>query len=137
MSFPAIQDFHQKFAHSADLRRQIKAVKSLPEMMALLQSWDIHLTRDELQTLAQNSFETWLASLNPLTQAFFLQARQDKALNIAVESCKAANDVVRLARSYGYHLTETDLAEAAQAANQIQGFSFEKIWFKHLGLLPS
>lgn len=136
MSFPAIQDFHQKFAHSAQLRQQIRSVKSLSEMMVLLQSWDIDLTWDELQTLAQASFETWLASLTPITQAFFLQARQDKALNIAIESCKAADDVVRLARSYGYHFTETDLEEAAQLANQIKGFSFEKIWFKHLGLLP-
>lgn len=135
MSFSAIQDFYQKFAQSAELRSQIQRIESLPQLLELLQTWNIHLTGEQLQTLAKTAFDTWILTLEPPIQDFFLRVRQDQSLNVAIENCRHPQDVVILANAYGYTLTEIDIQEAAEMAARIEGFSFEKLWFKRLGLI--
>ena len=134
MCSPAIQDFNRKFSDFAELRQNISAVQSLPEFIAVLQDWECHLTGAELVTLAQQAYQTWLDCLDPKVQPFFAEAHQNKALNQAIEDCRNPNDVVVLAKSYGFELTESDITTAAEAAYKIEGFSFEKLWFKGLGL---
>jgi predicted ribosomally synthesized peptide with nif11-like leader len=130
----AVEDFNQKFGQSAELRRQISQVESLPQLMALLQEWGCNLTAPEIITLAQQAYQTWLASLAPTLQPFFVAAHENQDLNQAIETCHNPQDVIALADSHGFQLTEADLQAAATAAAQIEGFSFEKLWFKRLGL---
>ena len=135
MSSPTIQDFNQKFVQSAELRQKISKVESVPQMMTLLQYWECSLSVPELITLAQKSYQTWLASLSSTVRPFFVEAHDNKTLNKAIETCNTPDDVVILAKSYGFQLSESDLQSAAAAAAKIEGFSFEKVWFKGLGLL--
>jgi predicted ribosomally synthesized peptide with nif11-like leader len=135
MSSPAIQDFNQKFAQSAELRQKIRQVDSVPQLLTLLQEWGCTLTGPEVVALAQQAYQTWLALLDPATQPFFVAAHTNPALNQAIETCRHSNDVIALAQAHGFQLAEADLQAAATAADQIEGFSFEKLWFKGLGLL--
>ena len=135
MSSSAIQDFNQKFAQSAELRQKIGQVESVPQLIGLLQEWDISLTGPELMSLAQQSYQTWLASLSATVRPFFVEAHDNKTLNKAIETCSTPHDVVILAKAHGFQLSESDLQTAAAAAAKIEGFSFEKVWFKSLGLL--
>lgn len=135
MSSSAIQDFNQKFAQSSELRQQIRQVESVPQLLALLQAWGCNLTGPELITLAQQAYQTWLAALNPAIQPFFVAAHDNPVLNQAIETCRQPDDVIALAQAHGFQLSEADLQAAAAAADQIEGFSFEKLWFRSLGLL--
>ena len=135
MSSLAMQDFNQKFAQSAELRQKIGRVESVPQLLGLLQEWDISLTGPELMSLAQQSYQMWLAALSATVRSFFVEAHDIKSLNKAIETCNTPGDVVVLAKSHGFQLAEADLQTAAAAAAKIEGFSFEKVWFKSLGLL--
>ena len=135
MSSPAIQDFNQKFAQSPKLRGEISEVESVSQLATLLQEWGCNLTGSELITLAQQTYKTWLMSLDSTVQPFFVEARENMILNKAIETCNNPNDVVVLAKAHGFQLSEADLQAAAEAANKIEGFSLEKVWFKSLGLL--
>ncbi len=131
----AIQAFNQAFAQSPELRQQIREVASVPQLLALLQTWGFSLTGPEIMILAQQAYQTWLVALDPTVRPFFVAAREDRALNQALESCQNPDAVIRLAQSRGFELSLADLQAAANAANQIEGFSLEKVWFKSLGLL--
>ncbi|NEQ55605.1 MAG: Nif11 family protein [Leptolyngbya sp. SIO3F4] len=136
MSSPAIQNFNQTFAQSPGFQQKIGEVESLPQLVALLQEWDCNLTGPELVVLAQEAYQSWLASIDSAVRPFFVEAHNNKTLNKAIETCKNSNDVILLAKTHGFHLSEADLQAAAEAASKIKGFSFEKIWFKSLKLLP-
>jgi hypothetical protein len=43
--------------------------------------------------------------------------------------------VIILAQECGVKLAEDDLKQAAMVAESIPGFSFEKLWFRGLGLM--
>lgn len=133
MFSPSIEAFNQKFAQSLELRQQITEVESVPQLIALLKEWDCNLTGQEITSLAQQAYETWLASLDPTVQPFFIEAHENKTLNLAIETCKNPNDVILLANAHGFTLSELDLQTAAKIADQFEGFSFEKLWFKSLG----
>ncbi|MEM7062617.1 MAG: Nif11 family protein [Cyanobacteria bacterium P01_B01_bin.77] len=135
MSSPAIQDFNQKVAQSPELQQKISEVESVPQMLALLQEWECNLTGPELITLAQQAYQTWLASLDLTVRPFFVEAHANKTLNKAIETCNTPQDVVLLAKTHGFQLSKRELQAAADAAAKVEGFSFEKIWFKGLGLL--
>jgi hypothetical protein len=112
-------------------------VESVPQLVALLQEWGCNLTQPEIITLAQQAYQTWLASLNPTVQTFFVEAHENKTINQAIETCKTPNDVILLAKAHGFLLSEVDLHAAAEAADKVEGFSFEKLWFRSLGLSDS
>ncbi len=133
MTSPAVEDFNQKFARSADFRLQISRTESVPQLLAILQTWDCTLTGPEVIGLAQQAYQTWLAMLNPTVQAFFVEAHENKILNQAIETCKNPADAIALAQTHDFQLSEADLQTASDAANTIEGFSFEKLWFRSLG----
>lgn len=134
MLSPAIQDFNQKFAQSSELRQKISQVDSLPQLIELLKQWDCNLSGPDLISLAQGAYQRWLDTLKPNLKAFFIKAHENKALNQAIETCKNTNDAVVLADAHGFKISEIDLQDAATAAHQIEGFSFEKLWFQGIGL---
>ena len=136
MTSSAIQDFNQKFAQFPELQRKIGEVESVPQLVALLQEWGCNLTGPDLVSLAQQAYQTWLASLDLTVRSFFVEAHDNKVLNQAIETCNSPNEIVLLAKAHGFELSESDLQSAAEAAARIEGFSFEKIWFKSLKLLP-
>jgi predicted ribosomally synthesized peptide with nif11-like leader len=129
----AIEDFNQKFAQSTELRQKIRQVESVPQLVALLRDWGCDLTAAEIIALAQQAYQTWFASLHPTVQPFFMEAHENKALNNAIEVCRNPSDVIALAKAHGFELSEADLQAAAEAADRIEGFSFEKLWFRSLG----
>ena len=85
--------------------------------------------------LAHQAYPTGVASLSATVRPFFVEAHDNKTLNKAIETCSTPHDVVILAKAHGFQLSESDLQTAAAAAAKIEGFSFEKVWFKSLGLL--
>ena len=134
MSSAAIQAFTQKFSESPELRHQISQVTSVPELMTLLQEWGFTLTPPEVISLAQAAYDTWIKSLKPTVRPFFVEAHDNKTLNQAIETCKRSEEVITLAQSHGFQLSESELKEAANVAYKIDGFSFEKLWFQSLGI---
>jgi predicted ribosomally synthesized peptide with nif11-like leader len=130
----AVEDFNQKFGQSAELRLKISQIESVLELMVLLQEWGCNLTALEMIALAQQAYQTWLASLSPTVQPFFVEVHENKTMNQAIETCHHSKEVITLAESHGFQLSEADLQAAATAAAQIEGFSFEKLWFRRLGL---
>jgi predicted ribosomally synthesized peptide with nif11-like leader len=137
MSSADLQDFYQKFANYPEFRQKISQAESMPQLIAILQEWGCHLTGAELMTLAQQAYQTWIAELDRTQQlqSFFLKARENQELNKLVETCNHPDDVIALAQAYGFQLSEEDLKIAAEVTHKIEGFSFEKLWFKKLGLL--
>jgi predicted ribosomally synthesized peptide with nif11-like leader len=137
MVSPAVEDFNQTFARSPDFRLQISQTESVPQLLAILQTWGCPLTGPEIIGLAQQAYQTWLATLSPAVQAFFVEAHENKILNQAIETCKTPADAIALAQTHGFQISEADLHAAAESANTIEGFSFEKLWFRSLGLLEN
>ncbi len=135
MSSPAIQDFNQKFSQFPEFRQKIADTSSVPELMTVLQEWGCQLTGPQIVTLAQQAYQDWLAFLSPTAQRFFVESHENETLNKAIETCKSPEDVMALAKTHGFSLSKADLQTAAIAAAKIEGFSFEKLWFKQLGLL--
>ena len=133
MSKP-IDAFHQKFAESSEFRKQIRKVESLPQFLAILEEWGCELSGPEIVNLAQTAFQKWISKLESDVQSFFQEAHTNHTLNRAIESCRNIQDAVELANRHGFHLSEIDLIHAAAEAHKIDGFSFEKLWFRSLGL---
>jgi predicted ribosomally synthesized peptide with nif11-like leader len=134
MTSTNLENFQQKFSQSPEFQQQIREAQSVPQLLTLLQQWDCPLAPEELITLAQQAYQTWLESLKPTIQLFFVEAHENKALNREIETCKNPEAVIALAKAHGFEISEADLQMAAEAASQIEGFSFEKLWFKGLGL---
>lgn len=77
----------------------------------------------------------WVITLDPHVRSFFDRAQQSPELNDKLKQCQSPAATIDLATRYGFELSERDLQQAAIAATAIPGFSFEKLWFRNLGLL--
>ena len=108
---------------------------SVGDLMALAQEQGFQLTGADLQTMAQQAYQAWLDRLTPSSRPFFEKLHADETLNKQHTQCRSPADVIALATEHGFDLTETDLTAAAEAAAAEDGFSFEKLWFKSLGML--
>jgi predicted ribosomally synthesized peptide with nif11-like leader len=65
----------------------------------------------------------------------FPRCRNDKTLDNQLKNCQSPAEAIALAEQCGIQLTEDDLKQAAISADSINGFSFEKLWFRRLDLL--
>jgi hypothetical protein len=52
-----------------------------------------------------------------------------------LKDCRSSNDVIAFAQDCNIQISEDELQQAAALAENIPGFSFEKLWFRGLGLL--
>ncbi|NJM27688.1 MAG: Nif11 family protein [Pseudanabaena sp. RU_4_16] len=65
----------------------------------------------------------------------FSQVRSEKELDNQLKACQSSTDAIALAQQCGVTLSEDDLQQAAMIAETIPGFSFEKLWFRGVGLI--
>ncbi len=134
MSSRSLQEFNARIAASTELQERPNTIQSPGELMALAQEQGLELTPEDFREIAQAAFQHWITLLDGTTRAFFEQAQSLPDLNQKLKQCQSPETAIALAREYGFELTITDLQQAAISAQTIPGFSFEKLWFKNLGL---
>jgi hypothetical protein len=83
----------------------------------------------------QQAYQQWIDRLEPKMSDLFSQIHGGKELDNRLRVCQSSHDVIELAQECGVNLSENDLQRAAMVAEAIPGFSFEKLWFRGLGLI--
>jgi predicted ribosomally synthesized peptide with nif11-like leader len=131
----SIQAFNDKVAANPALQTKLRAITSPLEFLALAKSEGLDLTGQDFQTLVQQAYQQWIDRLDPKMSAFFSQIHEQKELDDKLKACRSSHDAIILAQECGVKLLEDDLQQAAIVAEGIPGFSFEKLWFRGLGLI--
>ena len=131
----SVQAFNDKVAADPALRRKIRALTSPLDFLALAKSEGLDLTGQDFQVLVQQAYQQWIGQLDPKLSSFFTQIHDRKELDNRLKVCRSSHDVIELAQECGVMLSEDDLQQAALVAETIPGFSFEKLWFRGLGLI--
>jgi predicted ribosomally synthesized peptide with nif11-like leader len=131
----SIQAFNDRVAADPQLQIEIRAITSPMDFLALAKSQGLDLTGQDFQVLAQQAYQQWIDWLDPKMGSFFSQIHEQKALDERLKVCQSSHDVIILAQECGVKLSEDDLQQAAVVAETIPGFSFEKLWFRGLGLI--
>jgi predicted ribosomally synthesized peptide with nif11-like leader len=131
----SVQAFNDKVATSPALQTKLRAVTSPIDFLALAKSEGLDLSSQDFQMVVQQAYQQWIAQLAPKMSEFFSQVRSDKALEDRLKACQSSKDIIVLAQQCGVKLSEDDLKQAATAAEAISSFSFEKLWFRGLGLI--
>jgi predicted ribosomally synthesized peptide with nif11-like leader len=131
----SIQTFNDKVAADPALQTKLRALTSPLEFLALAKLEGLNLTGQDFQILVQQAYQQWIDRLDPKMSAFFSQVHEKKELDDRLKVCRSSRDVIELAQECGVTLSEDDLQQAAMVAVSIFGFSFEKLWFRGLGLI--
>jgi predicted ribosomally synthesized peptide with nif11-like leader len=129
------QAFNEKIADSPELQTKLQNISSPIDFLALAKAEGFDLDFPDLQAIAQEAFQQWLERLPAKTREFFRAVHNDTILNDQLKTCQSPAEAIALAQQCGIDLTEDDLKQAAIAAESVNGFSFEKIWFRRLKLL--
>jgi predicted ribosomally synthesized peptide with nif11-like leader len=131
----SVQAFNDKVAASPALQTKLRAITSPLDFLALAKSEGLDLTGQDFQILVQQAYQQWIEQLDPKMSGFFSQIHEQKELDDRLKVCQSSHDVIVLAQECGVKLSEDDLKQAAIVAEGIPGFSFEKLWFRGLGLI--
>jgi predicted ribosomally synthesized peptide with nif11-like leader len=131
----SVQAFNDRVAASPELQAKLRAVTSPMDFLALAKAEDIDFSGQDFQSMVQEAYQQWIAQLDPKMSGFFSQVRNEKALDNQLKACQSSTDAIALAQQCGVKLSEDDLQQAAIIAEAIPGFSFEKLWFRGVGLL--
>jgi predicted ribosomally synthesized peptide with nif11-like leader len=134
MSPESLQAFHDKVAASSEIRTKLDAVTSPIDFLAFAKAEGYDLTIQDVQMLAEQAYQQWIERLDLKTSQFFRQVHDDKALNDQLKHCQSSMEAIALAHQCDIALSEDDLRQAAAIAESIVGFSFEKLWFRQLGI---
>ena len=134
MSSESIQAFNDKVADSPALQEQLRSITSPIDLIALAKEQGCELTGSDLQQIAQQAYQQWIDRLSDSARRFFEQARTTPFIDQQLKQCRTPIEVLAQAKAEGLELTEADLQQTAAAAEAIEGFSFEKLWFRGLGL---
>jgi predicted ribosomally synthesized peptide with nif11-like leader len=129
------QAFNEKIATSPELQTKLQNISSPIDFLTLAKAEGFDLDFPDLQAIAQEAFERWLERLPLKAREFFRTVHNNKTLNSQVKTCQSSAEAIALAQQCGIDLTEDDLKQAAIAAESVNGFSFEKLWFRKLKLL--
>jgi predicted ribosomally synthesized peptide with nif11-like leader len=135
MSSKSLQAFNDKVAASPELQTKLRAVTSPMEFLSFAKAEGLALSGQDFQTVVQEAYQQWIAQLDTKMSEFFNQVRSDKELDNQLKACQSIADAIALAQQCGVRLSEDDLKKAAMVAETIPGFSFEKLWFRGLGLI--
>ena len=135
MSLSNAQAFNLQVASSPELQARVAQMRSPIELIDLARERGGELTGEDLREIAQTAYRDWVITLAPLVQNFFELAQQSEELNQQLKQCRSPAAAIDLANNYGFAIATIDLQQAATAAAAIPGFSFEKLWFRNLGLL--
>lgn len=130
-----VQAFNDRVATYPELQTKLRAINSPMDFLALAKSEGFDLTGQDFQILVQHAYQRWIDRLDPKISGFFSQVQGEKALDDRLKVCQSIDDVVELAQECGVKLSADDLNQAAIVAETIPGFSFEKLWFRGLGLI--
>jgi predicted ribosomally synthesized peptide with nif11-like leader len=130
----SVRAFNDKVAADPQLQTKLRAITSPLDFLALAKAEGLDLTRQDFQILVQQAYQQWIGQLDPQISGFFSQVHDRKELDDRLKACQSSNDVVKLAQECGVKLSDDDLKQAAMVAEAIPGFSFEKLWFRGLGL---
>jgi predicted ribosomally synthesized peptide with nif11-like leader len=131
----SVQAFNDRVAADLALQTKLRAITSPVEFLALAKSEGLDLSGQDFQILAQQAYQQWIGQLDLKMSSFFSQVHDRKALDDRLKICQSSRDVIELAQECGVALAEDDLKQAAIVAETIPGFSFEKLWFRGLGLI--
>ena len=131
----SVQAFNDRVAASPELQAKLRAVTSPAEFLHVAEAEGLDLTGADLQTIAQQAYQQWIDRLPPKLARFFSQVHDTKTLNDQLKICQSSAEVIALAHRCDVQLTEDELRQAATLAEAIPSFSFEKIWFRNLGLI--
>jgi predicted ribosomally synthesized peptide with nif11-like leader len=131
----SIQAFNDKVAASPELKTKLRSITSPLDFLALAKSEGLDLTGQDFQVLVQQVYQEWIDKLDPKVSGFFSQIHGKKELDDRLKICQSSHNVIELAKECGVELSENDLRQAAIVAEAIPGFSFEKLWFRGLGLI--
>jgi predicted ribosomally synthesized peptide with nif11-like leader len=130
----SIQAFNDKVAADPELQTKLRSITSPMDFLALAKSEGLDLTGQDFQVLVQQVYQEWIDKLDPKVSGFFSHVRDRKELDDRLKVCQSTHDAIELAQECGIELSEHDLQQAAIVAEAIPGFSFEKLWFRGLGL---
>jgi predicted ribosomally synthesized peptide with nif11-like leader len=131
----SIQAFNDKVAADPELQTKLRSITSPMDFLALAKSEGLDLTGQDFQILVEQVYQEWIEKLDLKVGGFFSQVHDRKELDDRLKACKSIDEVMELARECGVELSENDLQQAAIVAESISGFSFEKLWFRGLGLI--
>ncbi len=131
----SIQAFNDRVAASPELQIELRALTSPMDFLALAKSVGLDLTGQDFQVLVQQAYQQWIGKLDPQVSSFFSHVGDRQELDERLRICQSSNDVIELAQECGFKISEDDLQRAAMVAESIPGFSFEKLWFRGLGLI--
>jgi predicted ribosomally synthesized peptide with nif11-like leader len=131
----SIQAFNDKVAADPQLQIEIRAITSPMDFLTLAKSKGLDLTGQDFQILVQQAYQQWIDRLDPKMSSLFSQFHEQKELDDRLKVCQSSHDVIALAQECGVKLSEDELKQAAIVAESILGFSFEKLWFRGLGLV--
>jgi predicted ribosomally synthesized peptide with nif11-like leader len=132
----SVQAFNDRVAASPALQTQIRAITSPMEFLALAKAEGCDLSGQDFQMMVQQAYQQWCETLDPKMSDFFRRVRNEKALDDQLKGCRSVDEAIALAQQCGIQLSAEELQQAALLAAAIPSFSFEKLWFRGLGLLP-
>jgi predicted ribosomally synthesized peptide with nif11-like leader len=130
-----VQSFNDKVATTPELQAKLRAVTTPVEFLSLAKTEGFELTSPEIHLIAQQAYQQWIEQLEPKISRFFRQVHRVKELNNQLKACQSSEEAIALAQQCGIELTENELKQAARVAETIPSFSFEKLWFRKLGLI--
>jgi hypothetical protein len=131
----SVQAFNDRAATSPELQTKLRAITSPIDFLSLAKAEGLDLNGQDFQSMVQQAYQQWCETLDPKMSDFFRLIHNDKALDDKLKDCRSSNDVIALAQDYNIQISEDELQQAAVLAEAIPGFSFEKLWFRGLGLL--
>jgi predicted ribosomally synthesized peptide with nif11-like leader len=131
----SVQAFNDKVAADPALQTKLRSITSPLDFLALAKIEGLDLTGEDFQILVRQAYQQWIENLDPKISGFFSQIHGEKELDDRLKVCQSSRDVIELAQECGVKLSEDELQRAAIMAETIPGFSFEKLWFRGLGLI--
>jgi 2-succinyl-5-enolpyruvyl-6-hydroxy-3-cyclohexene-1-carboxylate synthase len=135
MSLSNSRSFSQHIQQSPELQKRLDRISSPLELMTIAKEEGFELMSEDIQEIAQTAYQQWLQNIDSPSQDFFDAAYRSPELNERLKQCNTPLEAIELANSYGFNLSAIDFQTAATIAAEIPGFSFEKLWFRKIGLL--
>jgi predicted ribosomally synthesized peptide with nif11-like leader len=130
----SVQAFNDRVATSPELQTKLRAITSPIDFLSLAKAEGLDLNGQDFQSMVQQSYQQWCETLDPKMSDLFRLIHNDKALDDKLKDCRSSNDVIALAQECNIQISVDELQQAAVLAEAIPGFSFEKLWFRGLGL---
>jgi predicted ribosomally synthesized peptide with nif11-like leader len=135
MQTESVQAFNDRVAASPELQTKLRAATSPLAFLDLAKAEGLELTSQDFHLIVQQAYQQWIKLLDPKMSSFFSRVHSEKELDQQLRVCRSNAEVISLAQQCGIELSEDDLQQSAQAAEAVPGFSFEKLWFRGLGLI--